>query len=120
MGPLLVVVDEPSLGRLVHFDRAPEDVSVEKLVAHARVERFDPSVLVRLARIDELQVDLVIDRPFQQRLTGQLRPVVDSKPRWVTTNRRHGVEFADDAWRGKRERGLQAQGLTRKTILERQ
>ena len=55
-----IVVDEPEVGGIAHFRQIPEGVHVEKLIANARVERFDPGILVGLTRIDEVQVDLMI------------------------------------------------------------
>jgi hypothetical protein len=52
MGPLIVIVDEPFL-RFggVHLGRASKQSGVQELVANASVERFDPGILRRFARV---------------------------------------------------------------------
>jgi len=53
-----------------------EDLLVEQLVTQAAVKRLDEPILLRFSWINVMPVNVVIARPFQDRATGELRPVV--------------------------------------------
>jgi len=54
---------------------AVEDLLVEVFVVEAAVEGLDVAVLLRLAGPDVVPFDLVVVRPFQDGLAGELGPV---------------------------------------------
>jgi hypothetical protein len=55
-------------------------VLVQTLVAQAAVEALDVGTLVRLARLDEMQVDAVGVGPSVERPADELRAVVGENP----------------------------------------
>jgi len=63
----------------VHFGRASKKARIQELVTHSRIERLDPRILRRLAWIDKVQVDGVLNRPIKQRATCQFWSVVNSQ-----------------------------------------
>lgn len=61
MRPDLVVIHEPGVGFFTDMRKSPEALHVEELIADAAIEGFNPSILRGLARVDEVQQDVVID-----------------------------------------------------------
>ena len=55
---------------------------VQTLVPHLAVEAFDESVLNRLARLNEMQLDASFAGPDIQRLAGELGPIVCNQDFW--------------------------------------
>ena len=47
VGPAVVVVDAPVLGKDLSLEEAVEELAVQVLVTHSAVEALDPSVLPR-------------------------------------------------------------------------
>ena len=68
MGPDGIVVHAPGLDDLARVSQAEEPVLVQALVAEPAIETLDVGILIRLARVDEVQpnaagVDPRIERP---------------------------------------------------------
>ena len=57
MQSLLVVLDHLRRHYLVHLVEASEQVEVQNLVAHRRIESFDEGVLVRLAGLGAVRAE---------------------------------------------------------------
>ena len=112
MRPHFVVVDEPDVSGLANLRQGPERIGVEKLIAHAPVKRFDPGILRRFARINKVQLDVVIDRPLQHDPGAVFGPVVDSQSRWVAAYRGDVVERTDHSPAGQREIGVDGKAFT--------
>ena len=74
---LMVVAMTPVLEHLPHLAHAFEDVAIEHFGTHGSIEAFDKRVLRRLAGLDEAQFDRVFLCPIRQRLTDQLRSIVE-------------------------------------------
>lgn len=76
MRALGVIVAHPSRDQIAGMGEIAEQCFVEKLIPHPAVEAFDKPILHRLTRRDIVPFDLVLDAPLQDRVRGQLRPVI--------------------------------------------
>src|SRR3954462_14114541 len=76
MRALAVVVAYPIRNPGASVIEAEEQGFVEKLVPHPAVEAFTEAVLHRLAPRNEMPVDLVLLRPGQHGIAGELGAVV--------------------------------------------
>ncbi len=65
---LLVVFVYPIAGYLTHLSQRFEHVSVEYLVAESPVEALDVGILIRLARLDVAQLDVMAAAPVREDL----------------------------------------------------
>ncbi len=72
----MVIVLTPSINNSACVKQVPKPLLVQAPFPELAIKAFDKSVLGRLARLDKLQPDLLTTRPKEQRLAGQLRPVV--------------------------------------------
>jgi hypothetical protein len=90
MRALAVVVGGPSRNLGPGVIEVEEQGFVEKLVAHPAVEAFTEAVLHRLSRCDEVPGDLVVLRPAQHGVAGELGAVVrDDHARLAATIDQH-------------------------------
>ena len=71
----LVVVGSPGLDERLGVEKAREPVAVQALVAELPVEALDVRVLHRLARSNEVKLDLPLVRPLIERLAGDSGPL---------------------------------------------
>ena len=76
MGPDGVVVVTPSGERPPSVSEASEHLFVQQLIAQATVEAFDEGVLLGLPRLDIAPVDAGLALPSEDRLRGELGPIV--------------------------------------------
>jgi hypothetical protein len=76
--PVDVVVDPPVLEDHLGFEQGVEALAVEELVTEAPVERLDPGVLPRAARIDEHGVGAVEATPVGHRICDELGPMIEA------------------------------------------
>ena len=60
MRPLLVVFDQPLPSDLPDLVEVLEQISTEHLITERPVEPLDERILVRLARLDVLDLDIVL------------------------------------------------------------
>ena len=77
MRPFCVVDLEPVLGDQSHLRQRLADVGVQHLFPIRPVESLDKGVLLRLARLDELQRDVVGCAPVHERLGPEFTAVVE-------------------------------------------
>lgn len=77
MGSLLVVLDHPLTHDLADLVEVTEQIQVQDFIAHRAVEAFDVGILVRLAGLDVADEDPVGLAPGHERLTQELRTVID-------------------------------------------
>ena len=76
MRPDFVVAFDPVVGDLSHLGEGVEQVSTKHLLAIRAIESLDEGVLVRLAGLDESNLDALHRAPFSEPVAGQLRSVV--------------------------------------------
>ena len=79
MGPDGIVVHAPGLDDLTRVSQAEEPVLVQALVAESAVETLDVGILIRLARVDEVQPDAAGVGPRIERPADELGPVVPAE-----------------------------------------
>lgn len=98
MGPDGIVVHAPGLDDLARVRQAEEPVLVQALVAESAVETLDVGILIRLARVDEVQPDAAAVGPMN---SGPLSVINTagvprvSTSRWRTsTTRREPIEVS--------------------------
>lgn len=111
----LVVVHEPGVSGASDLRERAKVLHVEELIADAGVESFDPSVLRRFARIDE-----VIDRPLQHRRRHVFRSVIDPQAIGISTNGGNFVERADNTATCEREIGIKSETFSTEAIFDRE
>lgn len=105
MRPRSVVVDDPGRGQLVGVGEVPEQGLVQDLVAHPAVEALDEAVLHGLVRRDVVPFDPVLGAPLQDRVRGELCPVVrNDHPGPVATFNQRGQFPRHAAARDRRVR----------------
>src|SRR5215471_18194483 len=78
--PLRVVAFPPLLDEFAGVCQAAKPADSEALVAKVAVEALQMAVLHGLARIDEIQFDVVLVRPGIERLPGKLGAVIQCDP----------------------------------------
>src|ERR1043165_6118263 len=76
VGPDSIVVHAPGLDDLARVRQAEEPVLVQALVAESAVETLDVGILIRLARVDEVQPDAAGVGPRIERPADELGPIV--------------------------------------------
>src|SRR5262245_30308792 len=84
---------------------------VQALVAQSPVERFDQSILDRLAGPDKVELNAVAPRPLVQEPRGELAAVVDSDRPGQGASLRQPLQSFGHLLAGERETGLQHQTL---------
>ena len=80
MRPLGVVVVRPALEDRTSLADREEQRLVEKLVAHATIEALDEPIQRRLAGRNVMPLDTRVARPDEDRVRGELGPVVADCP----------------------------------------
>lgn len=76
MGAVVVVAVQPIGHRVTYLLQAVENVAVQHLEVVDLVESLDIGVLRGLAGLDVLQGEALTLSPLDQRLDGEIRPVV--------------------------------------------
>ncbi len=74
-----IVVEAPRLDGVPGLGQAKESVFVEALVAEPSVEALDVGILVRLAGLDEVQLNALGIRPTVERAPDKLEAVVPAE-----------------------------------------
>ena len=74
-----------------------EDPRIEHFRAKAFVEAFDVRVLIRLAGLNEVDVNAVLSRPLLHRVRQEFRAVVAAELAWPTVDGTQLLEHGDDA-----------------------
>lgn len=89
---LLVVFPSPGLDLGAGVQQRREPVLVEAFVAQAAVEALDVGVLVRLAWLDQAQLNTALVRPRHHRLAAELLAVVSADHLWQTPCQRQPIQ----------------------------
>ncbi len=89
VGPVLVVVDAPVFDEDSGLEQRLEHPQVQQFVTEPGVERLDPRVLPRRARIDEHSLDTGLGAPFGHDDRDELGAVVEPKERWRSASFEH-------------------------------
>ena len=79
MGPDGIVVHAPGLDDLARVRQAEEPVLVQALVAEPAVETLDVGMLIRLARVNEVQPNAAGVGPRIERPADELGPIVPAE-----------------------------------------
>jgi hypothetical protein len=95
-------------------------MQVEKLIAHAGVERFNPGVLGWLTRIDKVQLDVVLDRPFHHGTSGIFGAIVHSYTSRVAAHFSHFVERTNHPSTRQRTIDVEGQPFAAEPVFKRQ
>ena len=111
MTAVMVVIGDPVVGSCLGLRQAVEQVGVEHLVAEALVEALDEGVLVRLAGLDEAQLDALRLGPIGEGISRHLRTVVQTDRLRRAVDGHQLVEHPGQAHRGDRGADLDAQRL---------
>jgi len=82
MRPFRVVILPPGLNDILGTVQADEDIIVQAFIPKLAVEALNISVLNRLARLNESQLDAVLVSPEIKGLADELRSVIDSYHFW--------------------------------------
>ena len=104
-----MVVVVASQGQLAAgISRAVDDFFVQAFIPQAGVEGLDVTILLRLAGIDVMLLDLVVIRPFQDGLAGELGAVVGDHASRFAVDPDQRIEFPRHS--GPRDDGVGNQG----------
>ena len=76
MWPLLVVFRDPQFGDFAHLLDRLEQLGVQCLLAVGAIESLDKGILVRLARLDVEQLNLLSFAPVLKSVGGKFGTVV--------------------------------------------
>ena len=69
----------------LHFFDGVEEVLIEPVVSHGTIEAFDVGVLLRLSRLDVIDLNLLLGSPAQKRVADVLGAIVTANHRWLAT-----------------------------------
>ncbi len=76
MGAVIVVIEHPFFCFFSYFIKRPEHVGIQQFSSDAAIQPFNESILCRLARLDEDQLDPIALAPFIQLVRDKLWPIV--------------------------------------------
>ena len=96
MGSFGVVVSDPGADQFAGMGQVAEQRLVKKLVAQPAVEASHKAVRHRLSGGDVVPFDLLLRAQLQDRVRGQLRPVVADDHRRPAAAFNQGRQFPDD------------------------
>lgn len=82
MWPQVVALIDPAACYLPDLIEVSEQMQVRDLVTVGPVKVLKVSILVRLARLYELECDAVFTTPVSQRLADELRTVIEAQNVW--------------------------------------
>jgi hypothetical protein len=116
MRSALIVIDDPAGDHLARMFEAEKQALVERLVAHPAVEALAEAVLHRFARRDEMPDDLVVPRPAEHDVRGELGSVVRDDHAGSAALLDQRRQFARHAPAGDRGVGDRRQALPRHVI----
>lgn len=108
MGPRFIVIPTPVLHEASGVRQTREPRLVETLVPQASIDARDDSVLAGLARVDQAQVDAVLDRPGVQHASGQRGTIIQDQFRRSFTL--HDEAFQDGNNARSRQRTIDLDG----------
>jgi hypothetical protein len=111
-----VVVGDPGADEPASLIEIDEQALVEKLVAHAAVERLDEAVLHRPAWRDVVPIDAMILRPHQHGVGGELSAIVRHDHLGFAARRNNHGELASNAFARDRCVGDCRQAFTRDVV----
>lgn len=109
MRPLLVVFAQPVFGDRAHLVDRLEHVRIEHLIAIGLVEGFDERVLVRLAGLDEAQLDSLFLTPLGEGDRGELAAIVQTQRLGLAIQFGQLLHHADHAQARNRVRHFDAE-----------
>src|ERR1700690_4488854 len=88
--PLLVVLLLPRRDLSPRVPQVFKPIHVQGLIPQLAVETFHVPVLLRLARLDVLQLDSLLDAPPQKMPPGELRPIfATNRYRFIPLRQNH-------------------------------
>ena len=120
MWPELIVFPPPLLDLPCCIGQADEPVVIETLVSEAPIEALDERILVRFARINEMQGHSVLVGPLIHGQAGELRPVVHDDLLGQSTRPGQVVQDARHTLTADRRRHFNVRTLPREIIDQRQ
>lgn len=107
MRPDVVVVVAPEGQLAAGISQAVEDLFVQAFIPQTAVEGLDVAILLRLARIDVMPLDLVVVRPLQDGLAGELGAIVRDDASRFAVGPDQRIEFSRHS--GPRDAGVSDQ-----------
>ena len=89
MWPFLVVLLDPIFCLLSHFIKRAEEIDIKHGFAVTAVESFNESILHRLTRANEFEVDTVLFSPLGEGNRNHFRAVVEAQLLWAAARSSH-------------------------------
>ena len=112
----LIVVPPPRLDLAPRVGQRQGPVRVQALVAKLAVERLDQCFVGRLARLLEVQRDIVLVGPAVEGFRDELRPVIDLNRAWCSAQQRQAADDSHDLLAFDALVDLDRQSLARECI----
>jgi hypothetical protein len=95
VGAVVIIGPHPTRCVVLHIGQRVKFILRQPFVAHCPVEAFDVGILLRIAGLDEVDLDAQLLGPSQQRAADVFRPIVASDRRRFATPFNDLVEAAD-------------------------
>ena len=112
----MVVTPHPCCCMVLHLVQRSPVIRAEPLVAHRPAETLDIGVLLRIAKLDQINVDASILGLVQRRLADALGAIVTPDHRRPPAPLNHLTQRPGDSLRGQREVDLNGEGLAVEVI----
>ena len=98
VGPVVIVGPQPAGCKILDLIERFKQVMGQPIVAHRAVIALDISILLRLARLDEVDANAALGGPGQRHSADVLRAVIAANDLGFATPFDDSVEGADDAF----------------------
>jgi hypothetical protein len=99
----MIVSPEPARGIFLNVFDFRKEIVTQPIVSYCSIISFDVSILLRVARLDEQQIDTMFLSPRGQQSTDILRPVITADLSWLPPPLNHLIQCAFNADSGQRE-----------------
>ena len=112
----MIVSPEPARGIFLNVFDFRKEIVTQPIVSYCSIISFDVSILLRVARLDEQQIDTMFLSPRGQQSTDILRPVITADLSWLPPPLNHLIQCALNADSGQREIDLDYESFAIKVV----
>src|SRR5690606_2644401 len=91
----LIVVQAPVADLFAGMSKIPEPMFIQTLIPEFSVKALDVTILHRLSRLDQLQLNAMMVSPLIQCSASKFRPLIGSDGLWIASEGRYAIQGAD-------------------------